>query len=195
MEEDDDPDRLLGRRSHRPFTSISGVLLFGCLFLPAVKACGSPTYPYEIPAFTPPYALGLVFALIALARTRRGLLRGLVALRVAVALIGLGGMAMIAMNVAAVGIALIGLALLFMGILTVRTQQERRVAILCIVANCLWAVWFVLWCTDRGAMVGVYLGLLASVALVVCGVVWLGDIALSLARPDLARARVISSRE
>ena len=44
-------------------------------------------------------------------------------------------------------------------------------------------------------MVGVYLALLASLGLVVSGVVWLGDIALSTMKPDLPRATVISSRE
>jgi hypothetical protein len=192
--DDDDAGRPLGRRTHRPFTSISGLLLFACLFLPAVKACGTPTYPYEIPAFTPPYAFGLVFALVALARTAGGVVLATLGLRIVIGLLFAGGVIMVA-DVAAIGFALIGLALVFFGILVGRTVPERRVAILCIVANSLWAVWFVLWCTDRGAMVGVYLGLLTSLALVVSGVVWLGDIALSLARPDLARARVISSRE
>ena len=189
-----DDDCPVGRRTHRPFTSISGLLLFACLFLPAVRACGSPTYPYEIPAFTPPYAFGLAFALVALARTRRGVALGVLTLRIVLGLLFVGGVVMIT-QVAAIGFALIGLALVFFGILVSRTLPERQVARLCIVANILWAVWFVLWCTDRGAMVGVYLGLLASLGLVVSGVVWLGDIALSLARPDLPRARVISSRE
>ena len=194
MAGEDDADLPLGRRTHRPFTSISGLVLFACLFLPAVKACGSPTYPYEIPAFTPPYAFGLAFALIALARTRRGLALGILGMRIVLGVLFLGGVVMVT-EVAAIGFALIGIALVFFGILVGRTLPERRIAILCVVANCLWAVWFVLWCTDKGAMVGVYAGLLASLALVVSGVVWLGDIALSLARPDLPSARVISSRE
>ena len=190
----EDDDTPLGRRTHRPFTSLLGLVLFCCLFLPAVRACGSPTYPYEIPSFTPPYALGLVFALVALARTRRGLAIGRVALRGALVLLLAGG-GVTLLYIAPVGAALIGLGLLFLGILVGKRDQERRVAILCIVANALWAVWFLLWCTDGGAMVGVYLALLASLGLVVSGVVWLGDIALSTMRPDLPRATVISSRE
>ena len=49
-------------RRHRRVTALSGILLFACLFLPAVDACG-PVMPYQLPPVVPPYVLGLVFAL------------------------------------------------------------------------------------------------------------------------------------
>ena len=182
----------IGPRKHRPFTAVSGLLLFLCLFLPAVRACGTPTYPYEIPAFTPPYVLGLVFALTALARTRRGIGIGLGALRIALGVMLLGGAVMLTRSTL-VGFILMGLALLLIGTLAGKAPPERRIALVSITANVLWAVWFVLWCTDSGAMIGVYASLIGSLGLIVGGVMWLDDIALSLARPDLARATVISS--
>src|SRR5262252_1376913 len=67
-------------RRHRRVTGLSGILLFACLFLPAVDACGA-VQPYELPPLAPPYLYGLVFAMIAVARTPRGLAQGIAALR------------------------------------------------------------------------------------------------------------------
>jgi len=46
-----------------------GAVLAACFFLPAVRSCEESVYPYELPAFAVPYAMGLlvaVFAVLAL---------------------------------------------------------------------------------------------------------------------------------
>ncbi len=43
-----------------------GAVLAACFFLPAVRGCsGEPIHPYDVPAFTAPYAIGLVVAVFA----------------------------------------------------------------------------------------------------------------------------------
>lgn len=180
------------RRTHRPFTALSGIVLFLCLFLPAVKACNSPVYPYEIPPFCPPYAFGLLIAAVAMVRTRRGLAIALALLRVGIVAMFVGGIVCIAWA-PALAAALCLFAAVFLAIVGLSRQDERPVAILTITANAIWAVWFVLWCTDNGAMIGVYAALVSSLGMVVGGVIWLGDLALGYVRPDLPTATVISS--
>jgi hypothetical protein len=160
--------------------------------MPAVNACNAPVYPYDIPPFCPPYALGLIIALVAIARTRRGLAIALALLRVGIVAMFVGGVICIAWA-PAVAAALCLFAAVFLAIVGLTRQDERAVAILAITANAIWAVWFVLWCTDNGAMVGVYAGLLSSLGMIVGGVIWLGDLALARMRPDLPTATVISS--
>lgn len=41
----------------------TGLILSLCLFLPAVKGCSGPVYPYEIPAAYGPYLFGLLIAI------------------------------------------------------------------------------------------------------------------------------------
>jgi hypothetical protein len=184
---------MLGRRTHRPFTSLSGLVLFACLFLPAVKACNSPVMPYELPQLCPPYALGLLIAVIAMARTRRGLGAGLLVLRIVLVAMLVGGMITVP-YAPAVGAALMLFAAVFTAIVGLTRRDERSVAILSITANAIWAVWFVLWCTDSGALVGVYVSLFACLGMIVGGVIWVGDVALSSARPEIPTATVLSSR-
>lgn len=166
--------------------------MFSCLFLPAVQECDAPSYPYEFPAFTGPYVLGLVFALIALARTRHGIDRGIRGLRIVLSLMILGGLVTAATQSVLVGLILLGVALILTGMLF-GIPPERRIAAVCISANAIWALWFGLWCMDSGAMIGVYLSFASSLGLLVAGVTWLKDTALTIESPDLARATVISS--
>src|SRR5437763_15962688 len=74
-------------RRHRRLTGLSGLLLFACMFLPAIKGCHQPVMAYEVPPFVPPYLYGLVFALIAIVWTPRSLAFGVLALRVLGALV------------------------------------------------------------------------------------------------------------
>src|SRR4051812_19852575 len=72
----------LGRRRHRSIVGPSGLLLFICLFLPAVKGCDAPVYPITMPMFIHPYVFGIVLAAGATSLTLRGLRRTIRALRV-----------------------------------------------------------------------------------------------------------------
>ena len=129
----------MSRRTHRPFTALSGIVLFLCLFLPAVKACNSPVYPYELPPFCPPYAFGLIIAIVAMARTRRGLAIALAILRITIVAMFVAGLVCIAWAPAvAAGLCLF--AAVFLAIVGLSKQDERPVAILTITANAIWAV-------------------------------------------------------
>jgi len=54
-----------GRRFPR-LSLPGGLLLTLCLFLPAVKGCDKPIYPYEVPAAYAPYLFGLLAFALAL---------------------------------------------------------------------------------------------------------------------------------
>ena len=48
----------------RVFAGVPGIVLFACLFLPAVRTCGTQVvYPFEFPTLCSPYVLGLLVAL------------------------------------------------------------------------------------------------------------------------------------
>jgi hypothetical protein len=68
------------RKPRVPRLSIPGGLLLAlCLFLPAVKGCEKPVYPYEVPAVYGPYLFGLLVAVFAWAAAgQRARLAGLV---------------------------------------------------------------------------------------------------------------------
>jgi hypothetical protein len=72
----------LGRRRHRHITGVSGLVLFVCLFLPAVKGCNEAVYPMTMPMLWHPYLYGLVLALASAKLTVRHLHYTVVALRV-----------------------------------------------------------------------------------------------------------------
>jgi hypothetical protein len=48
-----------------------GLLLAVCFFLPAVKGCNQPVYPYEVPQVGAPYLLGLAGAVVSAVLLRR----------------------------------------------------------------------------------------------------------------------------
>src|SRR5678815_4375235 len=110
------------RRRHRSLTGLSGILLFACVFLPAVKGCNHPVMPYEFPPFLPPYLYGLVFAAIAMAGSPRGVMCGVLAVRVLATLVVTGSIVLfvVAPPVGAIELmigtmlfAIVGLCLLY----------------------------------------------------------------------------------
>jgi hypothetical protein len=162
-------------RRHRRVTALSGILLFACLFLPAVDACG-PVMPYELPPVVPPYALGLVFALIAIAQTERGLRGGIVALRAVSAITAAAGVVVMPV-VPEIGIPELVLGVGLLGVIGLWRTSERRVAAAAIVVAAVSALWFGLWCLDDGALIGVYLSVASSGGLLVGAVMWRGELA------------------
>jgi hypothetical protein len=157
-------------RRHRRVTALSGILLFACMFLPAVDACG-PVMPYELPPVLPPYVLGLVFALIAIAQTARGLRRGIVALRAVSVLAAVAGVVVIPI-VPAVGIPELGLGVVLLLVLGLWRTTEPRIAAAAAVVAAVSTLWFGLWCLGDGALIGVHLSLASSAGLLLGAVMW-----------------------
>lgn len=164
----------LGRRRHRRITFPAGVLLFACLFLPAMKGCNETVYPTALPMFWHPYIYGLVLAVGAATATVRGLRYTVIALRI-VAWLAIVGSAVIAAFAGIIAIAELLLGGLMLAAIGRRGVSERRVAITAIAVGALSLLWFGLWAATPDAMIGVYVSALASTGMLVGGLVWLGE--------------------
>jgi hypothetical protein len=162
-------------RRHRRVTALSGVLLFTSMFLPAVDACG-PVLPYELPPVVPPYVLGLVFALIAIAQTERGLRRGILALRAVSAIAAAAGVVVMPV-VPEIGIPELAAGVVLLLVIGLWRTTEPRVAAAAILVGAVSTLWFGLWCLDDGALAGVYLSLASSVGLLLGAVLWRRELA------------------
>ena len=181
-----------GVRRHRLLTGTSGVLLFACMFLPAVKGCSSPIVPLELPPFVPPYLFGLVFAWLALSRTRRALAAGSFVLRMVALGVVLAGIALV-LIAPTVGIIEVAVGLVLVATIGGRRGSERRIAVSGVVIGAVCTVWFGLWSVTPEALLGVYLSLASSVGLLLGSTMWVAE--LLLCPPALVpRAAVISSR-
>lgn len=165
----------LGRRRHRRLTLPAGVLLFVCLFLPAVDGCGQAVYPVETPYFWHPYVYGGALALAALATTVRGLRRATVGLRVLAWLALLGGCALTTLS-GGLGTVETVLGGVLLAIIGTRGVSERRLALTAIVVSVLSLLWFGLWAGSSGALVGVYVSLTASIFLLAGALLWLSEL-------------------
>jgi hypothetical protein len=179
-------------RRHRRVIGLSGILLFACMFLPAIDACGT-VRPYELPPLAPPYLYGLVFALIAMSRTRRRLVHGIAALRGLSVLVIFAGLVVTAITpqIGVPEIALaVGLLVIFGG---ARARNgEARVAVATIALAAVTMMWFAVWCFDDGALAGVYLSLASAGGLLLGGVLWWRELAARAPRdvpPAVARRR------
>ncbi len=163
------------RRRHRPLTGTAGVLLFACMFLPAVRGCGDAyVTPLDAPPFLPPYLYGLVFALVALARTRRHLAAGVLALRVLAATIAFSGFVMV-MVAPTIGIIELSVGTVLIAAIGTREATETRVALSVVVLGAIATLWFALWCGTGRVLLGVELSLVSSLALLNGGLVWLAE--------------------
>jgi hypothetical protein len=167
--------RVGSQRRHRRLTGLSGLLLFACMFLPAVKGCHQPVMPYEVPPFVPPYLYGLVFALIAIRWAPRGLALGVVALRVLGSLVVLGSVVLLAIAPPIGIIELVVGAVLIVTVGLCKTS-ELQVAASGIMVGAVCVLWFGCWSVTSDALLGVYLSLASSLGLLAGCVAWLREL-------------------
>ncbi|CAN5904081.1 hypothetical protein BH11MYX3_BH11MYX3_19690 [soil metagenome] len=159
-------------RRHRPLTGTAGLLLFLCMFMPALKGCGESTVvPLELPPFLPPYLYGLVFACAALARSQRGVMTSVVALRVVATLVTCAGF-VVFLIAPAVGIVELFLGVVLIAAVGGRGYAEQRVALTSLIMGAVCTLWFAMWSLTEGALLGVHLSLLSSIGLLAGGAVW-----------------------
>jgi hypothetical protein len=177
-----------GVRMHRRLRGLSGMLLFACMFLPAVKGCHEPVTPAQVPPFLPPYLYGLVFALIAISRSSLGLVYGVIALRALAAVIVLGSIVVVVLAPLIAIIEMIAGAVLLVTVGLFRTT-ETRVAATGIVISVVSIFWFGIWSVRWDAFWGVYLSLGSSIGLLAGCVAWLRELVV---RPPVDMPRAIA---
>jgi hypothetical protein len=164
----------LGKRRHRRVTGPAGVVLFVCLFLPAVKGCNEAVYPMSMPMFWHPYIYGAVLALATATVTVRQLHYTVLALRI-LAWLTVIGSAFLIMFAGGVALVELVVGVVLLGVIGRRGCSERRVALTATVIGALSLVWFGLWVVTPDAMIGVYVSAFASVGVLGGGLVWLAE--------------------
>jgi hypothetical protein len=177
-------------RRHRSLTGLSGILLFTCVFLPAVKGCSHPVMPYEFPPFLPPYLYGLVFAVIAMAPSPRGVLCGVLALRVLATLVVTGSVVLFVV-VPPVGALELLIGTVLFAIVGLSGTTEERVAGTGVTVGLISILWFGFWSLTPDALLGVYLSLASSAGLFVGSLMWLREL---MSRPAIDVPRAVAAR-
>lgn len=187
-------DLEVGRRLHRRITGPSGLLLFICMFLPAVKGCDAPVYPITMPMFIHPYVFGVIVMLGAATLTVRGLRHTITAMRV-LAWLTIAGSCVLAILVRSIAFVEFALGLGLLAAVGRHGFSEKRAALTTIVVASASLLWFGLWAVTADALIGVYLSALAAGGLLLGGLVWLAETAYDSSHgwippSSMARARV-----
>jgi hypothetical protein len=164
----------LGRRRHRRITGPAGLVLFVCLFLPAMKGCSGDVYPVSMPMFWHPYIYGLALALGTATVTVRHLRYTVLAIRIMAWLTIIGG-AFLVVFAGAIGVAELIVGACLLGAIGRSGCSERRVALTGITISSFSVLWFGLWIATPGAMIGVYVAGFASAGLLAGSLLWLGE--------------------
>ncbi len=166
-------DRPRTARRARGLALPTGVVLALCIFLPALRVCGSPTYPITMPPFWSPYLLGVGVAWLAGARTLRGAAAALIFVKALIALtaVGWGVIACWSSDGVPFGAGFLGIGALFLAA-THRGPFEERAARATIGTGAICTAWFAALAFDPDGMVGAWISFGASLALVVLGLEW-----------------------
>lgn len=179
------------RRRHRLVTGTSGLLLFVCLFMPAIDGCNGPVVPLDTPAFWPPYLYGFVFAFAALVRTRRGLIGATIALRTLAVMVILGGFVFALFSVP-LGAFQIVYGMILLSAIGWTGYSEHRLAATAIAIASTSAVWFALWAATPAALLGVKLSLASALGLLVGSMLWMREAAFGHRTARIPSALVYS---
>jgi hypothetical protein len=147
------------------------------MFLPAIRGCHGPVMPYEVPPFLPPYLYGLVFALLAAARSPRMIAAGVLALRALGALVVVGSVVLVVVA-PPLGVAELLVGAFLLAIVGIAGTTESRIAASCVVAGALGVIWFAAWALSGEALAGVYLSLAGALGLVAGAIAWLRELAV-----------------
>lgn len=163
----------LGPRRHRRITWPAGLLLFLCAFTDGA---------WQSPLLLAPYVYGLLLALAASAQTARGLRWAIDTMR-ALTIILFAFLSLIALVLLPVGLIAPCPAVIVLSAIGFSGRTERRAAATAIAIGILGIAWF-------GIFIGAYAPMVASVGLLVGGLVWLHESASVLVLPDaIARSR------
>lgn len=179
---DDDERPTVARRRRLPLPA--GVVLALCIFLPALRVCGSPTYPITMPPFWSPYVLGALVAVMAAARSPRVMEGVRVAISVIVVLtaLGFGVLTIGTIEGSPIGLALFAFAVVFVAIAR-HGEPELRAAHATIGVGVGCTPWFALLAFDPDGMWGAWISLGASLALIVGGLEWRRQVRLARVDP------------
>jgi len=160
-------------RPHRPLLGVSGVVLFVCLFLPAIHPCSHDETPLEYPFAWAPYFYGLALAVCAVIGPRLVRLAAHV-LRVTTVLFFAGALVLFsfAPGVGSVELTVAGVLWWTLG----SGVRERRLAAMTITFAVMSTAWFLFWMVMGGTLWGLWLSFAASIAIGFAGARWFHEI-------------------
>lgn len=181
------------------WTIAPGLVLFICLFLPAVKACDSTVYPIMVPLCYGPYLLGLLAAVIAWRGTARARVARLVVWLLMVVHFVVGPMVMVLDALLAPrsftllefagSIAVLTLSWFIVG----RWHREDYQATLraLFIGSAASAIWFGMIVVDDDGLFGVHLSFGAAVALAGTTALWWRSVRRAQRMLSFAHARTV----